>query len=163
MVNRFPRPDFCGNIKNVLKNSINFHGRARRTEFWLFVLFEIIIFLILEIIFIILIFCLERDLLNSEFKASDFFKKLTKWYFLIFYAIFAFILFILFIPSLALAVRRLHDVSKSGYWVFIALIPLIGLIVLINFFCYDSERDRNEYGPSPKYVIMLYSEPVLPF
>src|SRR4051812_31165199 len=57
----------------------------------------------------------------------------------------------LFLPSLAVAVRRLHDTSRSGWWVLIGLIPVIGAIVLIVFYVQDSQGD-NQYGPSPKAV-----------
>ncbi len=54
------------------------------------------------------------------------------------------------VPSLSCAVRRLHDTGRSGWWYFISLIPLIGGIALLVFFCMDSEPDRNQYGPNPK-------------
>ena len=53
------------------------------------------------------------------------------------------------IPSLSLAVRRLHDIGKSGWWYLIGLIPLVGSIILIVWFCKDSTED-NQWGPNPK-------------
>ena len=55
-----------------------------------------------------------------------------------------------FIPGLAVAVRRLHDIGKSGWMFLIVLIPLIGAIWLIVLFCQDSERGDNKWGPNPK-------------
>ena len=55
-----------------------------------------------------------------------------------------------FIPSLAVAVRRLHDTNRSGWWLLIGLIPVIGLIVLIVFFVQDSDKVDNDYGANPK-------------
>ncbi|MNZ89121.1 Inner membrane protein YhaI [compost metagenome] len=55
------------------------------------------------------------------------------------------------LPSLALVVRRLHDTGRSGWWVLIGFIPLIGFIVLLVFMCTDSDPDTNQYGPNPKY------------
>lgn len=55
------------------------------------------------------------------------------------------------IPSFALSVRRLHDVGKSGWWLLISLIPVIGAIVLFVWSVTDSEPHENQYGPSPKY------------
>ena len=55
------------------------------------------------------------------------------------------------IPSLAVEVRRLHDIGKSGWWLLLGLIPLIGPIVLIVWFATDSKGD-NQYGPNPKAV-----------
>ncbi|HSF34700.1 MAG TPA: DUF805 domain-containing protein [Nocardioides sp.] len=55
----------------------------------------------------------------------------------------------LFLPSLAVGVRRLHDTDRSGWWILIGLIPIIGWILLIVWFCTDSKPD-NQYGPNPK-------------
>jgi len=57
----------------------------------------------------------------------------------------------LLIPSLAVGVRRLHDIGKSGWWLLIGLIPLVGAIVLLVFACQDSQPGTNQWGPSPKY------------
>ena len=58
----------------------------------------------------------------------------------------------LLLPSLGLAVRRLHDIDKSGWWIFISLIPIIGWILLIVWYCKDSQMETNEYGPVPNMV-----------
>ncbi len=55
------------------------------------------------------------------------------------------------IPSLALSIRRLHDIGKSAWWLLISLIPLVGGIILLVFTCKDSEPGANQWGPSPKY------------
>ena len=54
------------------------------------------------------------------------------------------------IPSIAVMVRRLHDTNRSGWWFWIVLIPIIGVIVLIFFFASDSKPEENQYGRSPK-------------
>ncbi|CAN5768070.1 hypothetical protein BH23ACT10_BH23ACT10_15590 [soil metagenome] len=54
------------------------------------------------------------------------------------------------IPSLAVGVRRLHDTGRSGWWLLIGLLPVIGWIVLLLFMVQDSETGTNQYGPSPK-------------
>ena len=56
------------------------------------------------------------------------------------------------IPSLSVSVRRLHDTDRSGWWLLIGLIPLIGVIVLIVFFVQDSGAGTNRFGPNPKGV-----------
>ena len=56
------------------------------------------------------------------------------------------------LPSIAVAIRRLHDTGRTGWWLLLALIPLIGAIVLIVFYCLDSQPGENEYGPNPKGV-----------
>lgn len=57
---------------------------------------------------------------------------------------------LLFLPSLGVAVRRLHDLGKSGWWFLIGLVPLIGGIVLLVWFCTEGEEASNQYGPNPK-------------
>lgn len=57
------------------------------------------------------------------------------------------------IPSLAVSVRRLHDTDRSGWWLLIALVPLIGAIVLLVFLVLDSNSGQNQYGANPKDVI----------
>lgn len=57
------------------------------------------------------------------------------------------------IPSLAVSVRRLHDTSRSGWWLLIALIPLVGAIVLIVFMAQDSKPGENQYGANPKGAV----------
>ncbi|SDR88418.1 Uncharacterized membrane protein YhaH, DUF805 family [Paraoerskovia marina] len=57
---------------------------------------------------------------------------------------------VILVPTLAVGVRRLHDTGRTGWWILIGLIPVIGTIVLIIFFVQDSESGSNQYGPSPK-------------
>jgi uncharacterized membrane protein YhaH (DUF805 family) len=54
------------------------------------------------------------------------------------------------VPGIAVTVRRLHDIGKSGWWGLVALIPLIGSLILIYFAVKDSQPETNEYGPNPK-------------
>ena len=54
------------------------------------------------------------------------------------------------IPAIAVSVRRLHDTDRSGWWFLIQLIPLIGGIVLLVFFCLDSSPGQNRFGANPK-------------
>lgn len=106
----------------VLKKYVEFNGRARRTEYWMFFLFNFIVSFVLGFI---------DGLLGTGVLG-------------LIYAL------AVLLPSLAVAVRRLHDTGRSGWWVLIGLIPLIGVIVLIYFFVLDSETGDNAYGPSPK-------------
>jgi len=55
-----------------------------------------------------------------------------------------------FVPSIAVAVRRLHDTERSGWWLLIALVPFIGAIVLLVFMVQDSKPGKNQYGANPK-------------
>lgn len=116
-------------LKVVRDNYANFEGRARRQEYWMFVLFNLI--------FIIAI-ALLSGVLASLFNAPFF--------------MFLYIIYVLgvIIPSLAVAVRRLHDVGKSGWFYFISLIPLIGGIWLFILFVTEGDKGPNQYGPDPK-------------
>lgn len=58
-------------------------------------------------------------------------------------------LFVTLVPSISVAVRRLHDIGKSGWWYWLCLIPLFGWIALIVLYCQESEPGTNEYGPNP--------------
>ena len=104
----------------VLKQYGDFSGRARRKEYWMFVLFNII-------------FTGIATLISPKL-----------------YAIYA---LAVLIPHLAVSVRRLHDVGKSGWMCFIALIPLIGAIWLLVLMLTDSNPGENEYGANPKEII----------
>lgn len=105
----------------VLKQYADFNGRARRKEYWFFVLFNAIVGVILYFVGV--------GVLSTI------------------YSIF------IFIPSLAVVVRRLHDIGKSGWMILIALIPIAGGIWLLILMLTDSQQGDNEYGPNPKAVI----------
>jgi uncharacterized membrane protein YhaH (DUF805 family) len=107
----------------VLSNYVGFQGRARRKEYWMFVLFNAIASLVLGIVDAILNLGSILGLLYS---------------------------LAVFIPSIAVGFRRLHDTNKSGWWSLIVLIPLVGAIIYIVFMCKDSDDSENRYGPSPK-------------
>ena len=111
-------------FKKGLKNYVNFSGRARRKEFWYFFLVQMGV-TILAMIVDSIIFSSETGL---------------------FYAIVA---LGLFLPSLAVTARRLHDTGRSGWWILISLIPLIG-IVLIVFLVIDTKPEANRWGPPAK-------------
>ncbi|WP_227396005.1 DUF805 domain-containing protein [Jeotgalibacillus aurantiacus] len=106
----------------VLKNYVTFSGRARRKEFWMFNLINFLIVLALSVVELVL-----------EIPAF-----LSGIYSLA-----------IILPSLAVTVRRLHDIGKSGWWILISLVPLVGAIILLVFECLDSVPD-NQYGPNPK-------------
>lgn len=115
--------------KVVFENYANFSGRARRSEYWYFTLMSIIISIILAVIDSV-------TGLNFEGTTSGPIGSLYS--------------LAVLIPSLAVIVRRLHDVGKSGWFFFIILIPLVGAIWLLVLFCTDGEQGANNYGPDPK-------------
>jgi uncharacterized membrane protein YhaH (DUF805 family) len=108
----------------VLKNYAGFSGRARRAEYWQFVLFNVIAAVVLFVIGLVIKFPYLALLYDLA----------------------------VLIPGLAVAVRRLHDTDRSGWWFLLVLIPLVGPIVLLVFACLDSQPGPNKYGPNPKGV-----------
>lgn len=110
----------------IKENYCNFSGRASRSEFWWFYLFNIILSAVIGIVF-----CWSENAMNIATGLVN---------------------LALLLPSLGLAVRHLHDIDKSGWWIFISLIPIIGWILLIIWYCKDSQMETNEYGPVPNMV-----------
>ena len=113
----------------VLKKYATFSGRARRKEYWYFVLFSTLVSIGLMII----------DGVTGTFSAESGIGLLSGIYALA-----------VLIPSIAVMVRRLHDTNRSGWWFWIVLIPIIGAIVLIVFLASDSKPEESKYGASPK-------------
>ena len=113
----------------ALKKYAVFSGRARRKEFWMFVLFTVIIYaLLLGIGFAI----------KAPYIAIVFYVAIL-------------------LPSLAVHVRRLHDTGRSGWWVLFGLVPLVGGITLLVFQCSDSQPGVNKYGPNPKEAVLAHA------
>lgn len=107
---------------DAFKNYVNFKGRATRKEYWMFVLFNLIVSFVIAFV---------ADLFHIYF--------LNSLYSLI-----------VLCPWIALFVRRMHDVGKSGAWFFVAFIPVIGIIWVLITLCEDSKLGPNQYGPNPK-------------
>ncbi len=107
----------------VLKNYVGFGGRARRTEYWMFTLFNAIIVTILLV-------------LGVSVHAL----------------LFLYVLYVLavLLPGLAVLFRRLHDIDKTAWWLLIGLVPFIGSIVLLVFACLPGTPGPNKYGADPK-------------
>lgn len=116
-------------LKVVRDNYANFEGRARRQEYWMFVLFNLIFIIAIAMV--------------SGFLASIFDAPAFMGLYIIY-------VFGIFIPSLAVAVRRLHDTGKSGWFYLVGLIPLIGGIWLLILFVTEGDKGPNQYGPDPK-------------
>jgi uncharacterized membrane protein YhaH (DUF805 family) len=115
----------------VIKNYATFSGRAQRAEYWYFVLFYVLIYLGLSLL----------DGVTGTFDSDTGAGLLGS----------IFVLAIL-IPSLAVTVRRLHDTDRSGWWLLIGLIPIIGGLVLLVFTVLDGTTGANTYGENPKSI-----------
>ena len=125
----------------VLKKYVVFSGRATRSEYWYFTLFNIIITVILMGIDIAMGSGSAESTVSGDAGVAMNMNAgiLTGIYGLA-----------VFLPGLAVLFRRLHDTDHSGWWIFISLIPLIGAIVLLVFLVKDSTPGENQYGSNPK-------------
>lgn len=128
------------------KHYADFSGRARRSEYWGTVLFNGLIqaglSIILSIVATILFSSIE---INGEVTFSPLFFLLPDIPIYIYGLVWL-------LPGLAVAVRRLHDIGKSGWNVLWGGIPIVGTIMLIYWFCQDSELGENKWGANPKFV-----------
>lgn len=117
---------FTESLKHCINNRTNFKGRASLSEFWYFFLVNLII---------LTYFCVV-DATGPVFSRT-----------IVLQIIFP---VAIFLPNLAVSVRRLHDIGKSGWYLFLCLIPVIGLIWLFILFATASQQEENEYGPIPE-------------
>lgn len=122
---------FVEAIKSGFSNYVNFHGRARRSAFWFWVLFVFLVSVVLGVI--------DAALFGYTPGQPGSVGMLGMLWSLA-----------VLLPGLAVAVRRLHDTGRSGFWLFIGLVPIIGWIVLVIFYVMDSQPGANKHGPSPK-------------
>lgn len=112
-------------VECVTKNYANFNSRARRAEYWSYTLCTTVISLVIS--------GLYQATGSSVFNILSIIVSLG-----------------LLVPGIAVAWRRLHDIGKPGTWYFIGLIPVVGWIVLIYWFCQEGVSGENEFGPDPK-------------
>ncbi|MBO1906417.1 DUF805 domain-containing protein [Microvirga sp. 3-52] len=110
-------------IKTCLNKYATFSGRATRSEYWYFFLFLVIVNIVASIL------------------DSTIFGDMPVLYLITTLA--------LLVPSIAAGVRRLHDTDRAGWWLLVGLIPVIGTIVLIVFFCQRGSVGTNQFGPDP--------------
>ncbi|MCH8545761.1 MAG: DUF805 domain-containing protein [Cryomorphaceae bacterium] len=115
----------------VLRQYIDFEGRARRKEYWMFVLINIVVAFIVS-------------LLDNILGLAD--KETGTGVLSTLYAL------AVLLPGIAVSVRRLHDINKSGWWLLISFIPLIGIIWLLVLMATDGKPGQNQYGINPKEV-----------
>ena len=106
-----------------------FSGRASRKEFWLFTLFMLVAAFVLGFI----------DGMQGNFYFDGGFGLLSGAFY-----------FASLLPGIAVTIRRLHDTSRSGWWILLSFIPLIGSIWVLVLCCLDSNEGDNDFGASPK-------------
>lgn len=110
---------------DVLRRYTDFHGRSDRPEFWWFGLINLIVSLVIWAIAIAAFGLLKGELVAVLYGLAT------------------------LLPALGVEIRRLHDTSRSGWWLLISLIPIIGGIVLIVFLASAGTRGTNRFGPQP--------------
>jgi uncharacterized membrane protein YhaH (DUF805 family) len=113
----------------VLKNYAVFNGRARRKEYWFFYLFYMIFMIVLVTI----------DAMTGSLSETTSLGLLSGIFMLS-----------MIVPGVAVAIRRIHDTDRSGWWILISFIPLIGGIWLLVLMVLDGTSGQNQYGPDPK-------------
>jgi uncharacterized membrane protein YhaH (DUF805 family) len=105
--------NFFDAVKICFRKYGVFEGRATRPEYWYFVLFIFVVYLVLRFLSVPLSLLFDVGII---------------------------------VPHLAVGARRLHDTDRSGWWLFIALVPLVGAIVLLVWFCQPGEVGDNRFG-----------------
>jgi uncharacterized membrane protein YhaH (DUF805 family) len=108
-------------ISSGFSNYVNFSGRAIRSEYWYWILFIIIA----DIVAGIIDYAIGIQVVTSLFGLAT------------------------LLPNLAVAIRRLHDLDRTGWWIFIGLIPLVGWIILLIWYCTKGTDGPNRFGPDP--------------
>lgn len=113
--------DFVTAVKTGLGKYVTFDGRARRSEFWFFVLFTVLAGIVTALIDLITGLGILNPIANLA----------------------------LLLPTIAVSVRRLHDLGRSGWWYLLILIPLVGIVVLLIWFCGKGTSGANRFGDDP--------------
>ena len=114
--------------KRPLQKYAEFTGRASRPEYWWFVLAQIVVMLVAMFL---------DSMLGTDFGDSGY------------GFIYLVVALALVVPAIAVGIRRLHDTDRSGWWLLIALIPIVGAIILIVFLASEGTKGDNQYGPPP--------------
>ena len=117
--------NFAQAITAGFRNYVNFTGRASRSEFWFWVLFAILVSIAATLIDVMLFSDSEMSPLSTLAGLA------------------------LLLPNLSVSVRRLHDLDRSGWWVLLGLIPIVGLIIIIIWNCSKGTPGPNRFGPDP--------------
>ena len=120
---------FTQSISSGFSNYVNFSGRSGRSEYWYWVLFYLLAYIVLVI---------AAGVLGAM--GGETIAVVVQLVFAV----------AVFLPSIAVCVRRFHDIDKSGWWVLIGLIPLIGPLVVLYFMVQPSDESDNRFGPVPE-------------
>lgn len=112
---------------SVLKQYAVIQGRCRRKTYWLFVLVNILVSVVLTVLDTVLGFniWLDEGLLSTLYSLA------------------------ILIPSITVSIRRLHDLDRSGWWLLLILLPFIGTLLLLIYFCFKGSEGPNRFGDDP--------------
>lgn len=142
---------FIESIRTVLSKYAVFNGRARRSEFWWYYLALMIVESVLYFVLVVpgltafTTATMEASLAGTAAPAMP--GSLAAGQ-----LIMSLVALALLLPTLGVSVRRLHDTDRSGFWVLLGLIPLVGTIILIVWWASAGTPGPNQYGPDPKVV-----------
>jgi uncharacterized membrane protein YhaH (DUF805 family) len=125
-------------LETIKHKYADFKGRSTRSEYWYFVLFSLLISIVLTLI--------DNTVINPSLGIAS--QEAVQGGILS--TVFA---LALLLPHIGVSIRRLHDIGKSGWWLLLAFIPIIGALVLLYFFVQDSHKEENLYGPNPKAML----------
>ncbi len=117
--------NFTQAITAGFQNYVNFTGRASRSEFWFWVLFAVLVSIAATLIDVVLFSDSEMSPVNTLAGVA------------------------LLLPNLSVSVRRLHDIDRSGWWILLGLIPIVGWIIIIIWNCTKGTAGPNRFGPDP--------------
>ena len=131
-------------LTSVFNHYANFTGRARRSEYWWFVF----AYGVVQLIFQLMQYAIMYQAYDSGYPLSF----INNPAYIALSVMAGVVFLVLFLPALAVTVRRLHDIGKSGWNILWAAIPFVGVIIVLVWMCQDSDVVANKYGESPKYI-----------
>jgi len=143
---------FIESIRTVLSKYAVFNGRARRSEFWWYYLAVTIVESVLYFVLIVPGLTAYTTALTEAAMAGDTVAPAMPGSLATGQLIMSLVALALLLPTLGASVRRLHDTDRSGFWVLLGLIPLVGIIILIVWWASVGTPGPNQYGPDPKAV-----------
>jgi uncharacterized membrane protein YhaH (DUF805 family) len=133
---------FTEAVRSGFSKYVTFSGRSRRSEFWfwfLFVIIAAVVAALLDTMLFPAMMDVQTDVADGVASVSAQGGPIS-----------ALVTLGLLLPGLAMQIRRLHDVDRSGWWVLLAFVPLIGIIVLIVWWATEGTRGPNRFGSDPK-------------
>ncbi len=137
-------------VSSVFRHYADFQGRARRSEYWYFCLFNFLIYMLVYFVYFLIA--------AAGFAGMSYGSLLLAWRSSsLLYLLYGIYSLAVIIPALAVGCRRLHDTGRPGTLLLLGLIPLVGAIILLVWFVQEGESGPNQYGPDPKGGAAYYA------